>query len=185
MNVVTADRSVVVTLSNEGGVQKDLDIGPLLAEEAYLRTHPGERRCRAFLELCREGDVGAVIGLLESCDDENDDDEEEGPRVPAVDVLRYQDGLAGGASGLHAAVAASSREIAWLLLLLASELPLEEFPALVFQEAAGLGVMRQDQHGRADIRSLKDAQGRTAEDIAAEVGGVWHGWVGSGRLALR
>jgi hypothetical protein len=35
-----------------------------------------------------------------------------------------------------------------------------------------------------DIRSLRDANGKTAEDIAKEVGGVWIGWTDNGRLAI-
>ncbi|GAM85651.1 hypothetical protein ANO11243_036580 [Dothideomycetidae sp. 11243] len=177
---------VLVTLTNEGGVQPHLDIAPLLNEEAYLRQHPEHRVCRAFLELCSEGDVPAIVDLLRDCDGpaEEDDDDDEQRRPNAVDVLRYRDPLGEMRSGLHAAVAGSSREVAWLLLLLASELDELEFPALVYQEAASLGVMRQDQRGMVDIRTLRDADGRTAEDLAAEMGGVWHGWVGNGRLAV-
>ncbi|KAF2155081.1 hypothetical protein K461DRAFT_266400 [Myriangium duriaei CBS 260.36] len=182
----TQAEQALVTLTNEGGVQHNLDILPLLTEEAYLRSHPEDRICRAFLELCREGDVSAIVDLLRSCSEPQDDDEDEDevPRKSASQVLRYQDPLGEGQSGLHAAVAASQREVAWLLLLLASELPELEFPALVYQEAAHLGVMRPEgQTGEVDIRTLRDSKGRTAEDIAAEVGGVWHGWVGSGRLS--
>lgn len=71
-----------------------------------------------------------------------------------------------------------------MLLLLASDYPELEMPPLVFQEAAALGVMREDQEGKVDIRSLKDGRGRTAEDVAKEVGVVWHGWIGNGRLAM-
>ncbi len=85
---------------------------------------------------------------------------------------------------MHAAAANGHREVAWLLLLLASQFPELEFPALVFQEAATLGVMREDQEGKVDIRSLRDAQGRTAEDVAREVGVIWNGWIGNGRLAM-
>jgi hypothetical protein len=36
-----------------------------------------------------------------------------------------------------------------------------------------------------DIRSLRDAGGRSAEDVAAQEGGVvWTGWVGNGRLTV-
>ena len=87
-------------------------------------------------------------------------------------------------SGLHAAVSGGSREVAWLLLLLASELDLMQFPPEVFQEASALGIMRGDTTGKTDIRSMRDAQGRSAEDLAQELGGVWHGWAGTGRLAI-
>ncbi|KAF1985384.1 hypothetical protein K402DRAFT_413253 [Aulographum hederae CBS 113979] len=170
-------RQVLCDLNNEGGLQENLDILPLLTEENYLKANPGHRKCRAFLEFCREGNVEAIIGLLQ---DEDPDDGD----VPDVDVLRYQDPLGDMQSGLHAAVMAGSREVAWLLLLLASELNLLEFPPEVFQEAEALGVMREDQTGKVDIRSLRDAQGKSAEELAAEVRGVWIGWPGSGRLSL-
>ena len=167
-----------------------MDILPLLSEESYFRAYPEDRICHAFLELCREGDVAAVVGLLKSCDDDDKDSDDEMDDEPPVanksadEVLRYQDPIGDMQSGLHAAVLGGSREVAWLLLLLASELPELDFPAVVYQEAASLGVMRADQTGKIDIRSLRDAQGKTAEQIAVEVGGVWNGWPGTGRLAI-
>ncbi|KAK4990617.1 hypothetical protein LTR66_006760 [Elasticomyces elasticus] len=198
----TGQQSLVCTLHNEGGFQENLDILPLLTEETYLRVYPEERKCRAFLELCREGDVGAIVDLLSSCnegdceaDEDDDDDDEDNDmgtrsekakvrRTTMDEVLRYQDPIGEYQSGLHAAVAGSSREVVWLLLFLASNLPESEFPALTYQEAAVLGITREDRDERQDIRVLRDVQGRTAEDLAARMGGVWHGWEGTGRLAL-
>lgn len=76
--------------------------------------------------------------------------------------------------------------MAYLLLLLASSMPEIDFPPIVFQEAAAMGMMREDQDGLVDIRSLKDEAGRTAEDVARQMEGgvVWNGWVGNGRLAM-
>lgn len=122
--------------------------------------------------------------------DEDDEDEEmgdaddEGKEVGIDKLLRYQDPIGEMQSGLHAAVQAQSREVAWLLLLLASNLDLMEFPPEVFQEAESMGIMRGLTEDKVDIRSLRDANGRTAEDIANEVGGVWNGWTGNGRLAI-
>nr|POE51159.1 hypothetical protein CFP56_70536 [Quercus suber] len=185
---------ILVDLHNEGGLQEKLDIMPIMREEAYLRAYPEERKCRAFLELCREGDHQAIAGLLKSCaqkddDDDDDDDDEmldepEGPEKSVSEILRYQDPINNMQSGLHAAADNGHREVAWLLLLLASDLSELEFPALVFQEAASLGVMREEQDGLVDIRSLKDAHNRSAEDVARETGVVWNGWIGNGRLAL-
>ncbi|THX97277.1 hypothetical protein D6D08_00535 [Aureobasidium pullulans] len=182
-------QQLLCTLHNEGGVQENLDILPILTEEAYLHAYPEDRISRAFLELCREGDVSAVVDLLKSCNepDSDDDDMDGEPPVPKKsmdEVLRYQDPIGDMQSGLHAAVAGNSREVAWLLLLLASQLPKMEFPALVYQQAASLGIMREDQTGKVDIRSLRDGQGRSAEQLAVELGGVWHGWPGSGRLSV-
>lgn len=183
-----------MTLHNEGGVQEGLDILPLLEEESYLRAYPEERRARAFLEFCREGDVGAVVEvLLRGVEEEDEEGQGEdggeegqrGERRPAVDVLRYQDSVNGMQSALHAAVAGGNREIAWLLLLLASRLPLEQFPSEVFQEAEVVGLMRtHDVAHKLDVRSLRDSSGRSAEDVARDLGGVWADWTGKGRLVV-
>jgi hypothetical protein len=189
----TGAQEVFCTLNNEGGLQENLDILPLLSEESYLKAYPEDRKSRAFLEFCREGDYAAIVDMLLSDEVEEDDEDEDeemgdsdqpGKEVGADRMLRYQDPIGDMQSGLHAAVHAQSREVAWLLLLLASNLDLQEFPALVFQEAASKGIMRGLTEDKTDIRSLRDANGKTAEDIAKEVGGVWHGWEGTGRLAI-
>lgn len=173
-------------------MQKDLDILPLLSEESYLKAYPEDRKCRAFLEFCREGDYKAIVGMLQDDEVDEDDEDEEmvdtdetGNKEVGIDrMLRYQDPIGDMQTGLHAAVQAQSREAAWLLLLLASNYPLLEFPPEVFQEAEAMGIMRGLTEDKVDIRSLRDASGRTAEDIAKEVGGVWVGWTGNGRLAI-
>lgn len=186
---------ILVNMNNEGGLQQNIDIFPILQEESYLRAYPEERKSRAFLEFCREGDHKAIVELLNSGDDDGDDSDEEmgdgdenplsGPSKSPAEILRYQDPLGGMQSGLHAAAANGHREVAWMLLLLASELPQMEFPPLVFQEAAAMGIMREEQEGLTDIRSLRDANGRSAEDVAVQEGGVvWNGWIGNGRLSI-
>ncbi|RAR01455.1 zinc ion binding protein [Stemphylium lycopersici] len=187
-------QKVLCTLNNEGGMQEDLDILPLLIEESYLKAYPEDRKARAFLEFCRAGDYKAVIELLVDDSADDDDEDEEGDtsmgtadpeKETGIDrVLRYQDPIGEMQSGLHAAVHAQSREVAWLLLLLASNYPLLDFPTEVFQEAEAMGIMRGLTEDKVDIRSLRDGDGRTAEDIAKEVGGVWNGWVGNNRLAI-
>jgi len=171
-------------LHNEGGLQKDHDVLPALREESYILAHPGERKPRAFLELCRNGDVPEIVELLRADDDEEDEEDEEEQTSPwnAQDILRYQDPNGTGFSGLHAAVVGQSPEVAWLLLLLASNLDMKHFPAEVMQEAVALGVEQPDMGGRQDIRSLRDAQGRSAEQLASEVGGPWTRWLGMGLL---
>ena len=187
----TDGQQILCNLHNEGGLQERLDIMPLLTEEAYLRAYPEDRKCRAFLEFCREGDLQAVVDLLKDDDDDDEEDEDEEmddepsrPKKTAEEILRYQDSIGDMQSGLHAAVTGGSREVAWLLLLLASDLPELDIPALVYQEAATLGIMREDQTGKVDIRSLRDGQGRSAEQLAAAAGPIWSGWVGNGRLAI-
>ncbi|KAF2263949.1 hypothetical protein CC78DRAFT_560540 [Lojkania enalia] len=183
---------VLCDLDNEGGAQTNLDILPLLSEESYLKAYPEERKCRAFLEFCREGDVNAIVGMLQDEEEEEEEEEEDeemgdgghhGKRIGPDELLRYQDPIGDMHSGLHASVQAGSREVAWLLLLLASNLDLQQFPPQVFQEAEALGIMRGDLAGKIDIRTLKDVNGKSAEDIALEVGGVWSGWPGTGRLS--
>ncbi|EME42173.1 hypothetical protein DOTSEDRAFT_133182 [Dothistroma septosporum NZE10] len=183
-SAAASNPQILVNMNNEGGLQEQLDIFPLLQEEAYLRAYPEERKCRAFLEFCREGDHRAIAELLKTCSEDAEDDEQDGPARSADEVLRYQDSFGDMQSGLHAAAANGHREVAWLLLLLASNYPEKEFPALVYQEAASLGVMREEQDSKADIRSLRDGQGRTPEDVARQAGVVWNGWIGKGRLAM-
>ncbi|KAK4974553.1 hypothetical protein LTR42_005198 [Elasticomyces elasticus] len=177
------EERIIVNLNNEGGLQEQIDILPILKEESYLRAYPEERKSRAFLEFCAQGDHRGIAALLNSCIAEDDDDDDEPTKTPE-EILRYQDPLHNNSSGLHVACANGHREVAWLLLLLASEYPELEFPALVYQEAAALGVMREEQTGKVDIRSLRDSNGRTAEDVAREVGVIWNGWVGVGRLTM-
>ncbi|KAG9388840.1 hypothetical protein A1F94_001733 [Pyrenophora tritici-repentis] len=126
---------------------------------------PKIEKARAFLEFCREGDYKAVIDML--LDDDMEEDEEGDVEMGTTDhpekevgidrLLRYQDPIGDMQSGLHAAV---------------------------FQEAEAMGIMRGLTEDKVDIRSLRDANGKTAEDIAKEVGGVWVGWTGNNRLAI-
>ncbi|KAI9877390.1 MAG: hypothetical protein M1830_004040 [Pleopsidium flavum] len=174
----SGEQQLLCKLSNEGGVQENLDILPLLIEEAYLKTYPEERRCRAFLEFCREGDVEAIVNLLEDEDEDGDDDGEQ-LQTKDIDILRYQDAMGGMSSGLHLAVQAQNLEIVWMLLMLASNLDLKQFPSEAHQAAHRLGIMRKDQAGKMDIRFLRDAEGRKAEQLAASIGGIWNDWIRS------
>ncbi|KAI9791153.1 MAG: hypothetical protein M1835_000519 [Candelina submexicana] len=173
----TGEQQVLCTLSNEGGVQENLDILPLLTEEGYLNAFPNERKCRAFLEFCREGDFEAIVDLLQ-----DDVDDNSGDSSQSIDVLRYQDPIGAMHSGLHIAILAQEVNVAWLLLLLASRLPLEQFPAEVRQTAEHMGIKRGNQDSKTDIRSLTDNEGRAPTHLASSIGGVWLEWVRSGRL---
>ena len=156
---------------------------PILTEESYLKAYPEERRCRAFLEFCGEGDVEAIVDLLNDGGDGEED--EENPDQSAgysIDVLRYQDQIGSMGSGLHVAIQNQRVEVVWLLLLLASTLELDRFPAAILQAAQSLGIQREDQSAKVDIRSLKDFQGMTAEQRAASMAGNWTEWLQSGRL---
>lgn len=185
-NLITStpsgEQQLLCNLKNEGGLQERLDMLPILTEESYLKAYPEERRCRAFLEFCGEGDVEAIVDLLN--DDAGEEDEERSVQGVghSIDVLRYRDQIGSMGSGLHVAVQNQRMEVAWLLLLLASTLKIDQIPAMVLQAAHNSGIQREDQSGRVDIRLLKDSQGMTAEHRAAGIGGLWTEWLQSGRL---
>lgn len=179
------DQKVVCNIKNEGGLQEDVDILPLLLEESYLRAFPEERRPRAFLEFCAEGDIEAIVALLDDDDDDGDDEDDgDGEDVTEnrIDPLRYQDPINSLSSGLHIAIAHERIEVAWLLLLLATTLPMSQFPSEVLQAADRLQLSREDQSGKVDIRTLKDGEGMTPAQRAGSAGDMWNDWLTSGRL---
>lgn len=179
----SGEQQLLCSLKNEGGLQERLDILPIITEESYLKAYPEERRCRAFLEFCGEGDIEAIVDVLNDGDDGEEDEESPGQGARhSIDVLRYQDQIGSLGSGLHIAVQNDRMEVAWLLLLLASTLKLDQFPSAVIQAAQNFGIQREDQSGKADIRSLTDSQGMTAEQRAAGIGEPWTEWLQSGRL---
>lgn len=170
-------QQVLCTIRNEGGIQPAFDILPTATEEAYLRAYPEERRGHAFLEFCREGDIDAVIHMIK---EESEDDAEEEDQT---DILRYVgtfEGISG--SALHVAVRYQREEIAWLLLAMASEIDWSKFPQLVLQAMKSLGLSKDDRKGNPDIRTLKDDEGRTPQQLAEQVGGPWSSWVADGRF---
>lgn len=181
---------LLCNLTNEGGSQMGLNILPILMEESYLKAYPEERKCRAFLEFCGEGDIEAIVDMLNDQREEDDDDDEEiagqekcsDTRIRSKDILRYQDQIGSMGSGLHVAVENQRTDVAWLLLLLASPFDISQTPDEVLRAADELGISREDQTGRIDIRSLRDSEGRTAEDRAASTGGIWNEWIQLGRL---
>lgn len=97
---------------NEGGLQENLDILPLIIEEAFLEQNPSARPARAFMTLCGEGDIGGIIELLKAIEEDSD----EGDLSPS-ELLRFQDPLDGGKCGLHVAIEKSQMEVVWLLLV--------------------------------------------------------------------
>lgn len=179
------EQQLLCILKNEGGLQNNLDILPILTEESYLKAYPEERKCRAFLEFCSEGDIEAIVDLLDDSEGDECEDEEMIATLGAghvIDVLRYQDQIGSIGSGLHVAVQNQRVEVAWLLLFLASTLDISEFPQEVLEASQILGLPREDQIGKVDIRSLKDAEGSTAEERAIRIEGVWDEWLRSGLL---
>lgn len=177
------EEQIRCNVNNEGGLQQGFDILPILKEESYLKTFPEERKARAFLEFCAEGDVGAILDLVNGEDDEDSKmtGTGEGAAKP-IDVLRYQDPLGSLGTGLHVAIQNEQEEVVWLLLFLATSLEPNRFPSDVTQAAETLGAVRQSHTGKVDIRVLQDSQHRTAEELARRLGGRWEEWIESGRL---
>jgi hypothetical protein len=167
---------VLTRYHNEGGVQENLDILPLITEEAYLDANPAARPARAFLTMCAEGDVAGIVELLKSIEEDRDED-----NMSPTELLRYQDLLDEMKTGLHLAIEKNQQEAVWLLLWLASSLPTAVFPEEVTQAAQVMNAGREMADG-TDIRSIRDEQHQTAEDLARTVGGVWAGLVGAGVL---
>ncbi|KAL8927393.1 MAG: hypothetical protein Q9172_001391 [Xanthocarpia lactea] len=179
----SGEEQVLCNLNNEGGFQEGFDILPILKEESYLKAFPEERRCRAFLEFCAEGDVGAILDLINSEEDENASmSSDEGAAARPIDVLRYQDPMGSLNTGLHVAISKGRQEIVWLLLFLASNLELHYFPPDIVQAARTLGATREEHTGKVDIRVLENSEHGTAENLAQQLGGVWEPWIQSGRL---
>ncbi|TVY75985.1 hypothetical protein LSUE1_G006449, partial [Lachnellula suecica] len=156
---------ILTRYHNEGGVQENLDILPLITEEAYLDANPAARPARAFLTMCSEGDVAGIIELLMAIEEDRDEED-----MSPAELLRYQDPLEGMKTGLHMAVEKNQQEAVWLLLWLASSVPTNAFPEEVAQAAQEMGAGRETASG-VDLRSLRDEQHRSAEDVARGMGG--------------
>jgi len=179
----TGEQQLLCNLKNEGGLQEKLDLLPILTDESYLKAYPEERRCRGFLDFCREGDIQAIVDLLSDNEEVAEDEDGEETTVGRdIDVLRYQDQIGSMGSGLHVAIQNRREDVAWLLLFLASNLEIDQFPTEVLQAAHIFGIQRKNQTGKTDIRILKDSDGRTAEQLAYSIDKVWHEWLQNGRL---
>lgn len=107
------NQKALCNIKIEGGLHEGSDILPLLMEESYPRAFPEERRPRAFLEFCAEGDSQAIVALLDDDDDaEDDDDDAEEVTENNIDPLRYQDLIYSPSSGLHIAIFHGRVEVA-------------------------------------------------------------------------
>ncbi|RDW57989.1 hypothetical protein BP6252_13400 [Coleophoma cylindrospora] len=167
---------ILTRYHNEGGLQENLDILPLVTEEAYLDANPAARPARAYMTMCGEGDVSGIWELLKGIEEDPDEDD-----MSPADLLRFQDPLDGLKTGLHVALEKSQQETVFLLLWLASHLPTELFPEELIQAAMAMGAERGTAHG-VDIRSLCDEQGRSAFDIATGMGSTWSSLLQAGVL---
>lgn len=135
------------------------------------------------MTMCAEGDVSGIVELLKNVggeyemdEDDEDEEKEEGSMKPQ-DIIRWQDPLDGGKTGLHVALEKGQEEVVWLLLWLGSGMT--EFPQEVKQAAERLGAER---YPGEDVRGLRDEADRTPADVAREMGNAWAGLVGAGVL---
>jgi hypothetical protein len=174
--VSTQQLQILSKYHNEGGIQVDLDILPLIKEEAYLDANPAARPARAFITMCGEGDVSGIVELLKAIDEDPDEED-----MPTTELLRYQDPLDGMKTGLHIAIEKSQQESVWLLLWLASGFPTASFPDEVLQATGAMGAGRETAQG-PDIRGLRDEQNRTARDVAGTMGNTWAELLATGVL---
>ncbi|KAI1408455.1 hypothetical protein F5Y13DRAFT_172494 [Hypoxylon sp. FL1857] len=170
--------SILTRYTNEGGIQENYDILPAITEEAYLGANPEARPARAYHVMCSEGDVDGIVQLLRDAEQAAGDE----PAMNAAQLIRYQDPLADSKTGLHLAVEKGQEEVVWLLLWIASTLPTSAFPEAAVQAAQAMGIQRPSTLASDDIRALTDNQGRTAEAVAAQVGGLWTNILESGAL---
>lgn len=155
-------QAILTRYTTEDGVEENYDILPIVTEEAYLESHPGERRARAFHVMLSQDDVLGVLELLNDAASEGDD-------VSAL--VFYRDALNKNKNGLHLAIEKGQEEAVWLMLYLGSPLPLDMFPQEAAHAAQSMGVERLD--GRENICCLRDDQNLTAEDYARNLGDKW------------
>ncbi|KUJ15741.1 uncharacterized protein LY89DRAFT_783015 [Mollisia scopiformis] len=167
---------ILARYHNEGGIQPNLDILPLITEEAYLDANPGHRPARAFMTMCAEGDVSGIVELLKDLDEDEDESMRPG------EVIRWQDPLEEGRTGLHVAVEKGQEEVVWLLLWVGSGNETGVFPGEVVSAAETMGAERRLGGDGDDVRGLKDEAERTPGDVAREMGSTWAGLVGAGVL---
>ena len=174
----TGEEQLLCDLKNEGGLQEGLDILPILTEESYLKAYPEERKCRAFLEFCGEGDVEAIVNLLKDVEGEDEVEAEDGGERTStaardIDILRYQDPIGSMRSGLHVAIQNEQEEVVWLLLYLASGLDLDKSPGQMLMATHDSGIRPEDRRPEPDIRTLENAEGITPGLLARSMRTSW------------
>lgn len=166
--------AILTRYASDGGVEENYDILPILAEEAYLESHPDQRRPRAFLTMCGEGDVLGAVDLLRDAAQEDNAD--------VRGIVLTRDALARGRNALQLALEKEQEEAVWLLLYLASpKLGLEQFPEQALGAALDMGLDRMPAGGE-DIVAMRDEDGLCAEDYARRMAPIWDRLVGAGVL---
>ncbi|KAI1462574.1 hypothetical protein F4805DRAFT_1757 [Annulohypoxylon moriforme] len=175
--------AILTRYTNEGGIQENYDILPEITEEAYIEANPEVVPARAYHVMCSAGAIDSIIAILRDVEQTQTERTGSSDRaLNATQLIRYQDPLEDSKSGLHLAIEKGQEEVVWLLLWIASTLPTESFPGPAVQAAQAMGIQRPSTLASEDIRALKDNQGRTAEAVAAQMGGLWTAIVQSGTL---
>lgn len=131
------------------------------------------------MTMCAEGDVAGIIELLKAVEEDRDEDD-----LSPGELLRWKDPLEGEKNGLIVAIEREQQEVVWLLLWLASGIEEGVFPDEVLGAARGLEAERRLGGQGEDIRGLRDAEGRRAEDVAMGMSPVWAGLVNAGVLRV-
>jgi hypothetical protein len=111
--------------------------------------------------MCSEGDAEGVVDLLRDASEE---------LVDVGALIRFQDPLEDMKSALHYAVDGEHETVVWLLLWLSSGLSTSDFPEPLRDQAEAMSLNRLFTGPETDIRSLRDEQGLTAEDMAQRTG---------------
>lgn len=164
-SAVAASPLILTTYASEGGVEQDLDIFPVLREEAYLESNPEARPARALHIMAAEGDVEGAVDLLRTVSEEEAGNAEEA----LGRLIRYQDPLADSKTALHLAVEAGKEDFVWLLLWVSTTLPDAAFPdaSRALAQSLGLGRLGVSSPNQ-DIRALQDVNGNIPETLARE-----------------
>ncbi|KAK4229307.1 hypothetical protein QBC38DRAFT_113540 [Podospora fimiseda] len=171
----SSSAQILTTYTNEGGTQQNLDILPVLTEEAFLSSHPEARPARAMHTLASEGDFNGILELMADVDADQEID------MSLIQLMKWTDPLNGGKSALHVAVEAKQEEVFWLLLWLGSGVKTDFFPQEVLSVAEATGLPRRGTvPAEEDLRFVKDEQGRTAGDYCVEAGAQWQRFVEGG-----
>lgn len=156
---------------NKSGLQQAFDLFPHVKTELGLREFSATRRGHVFLGFCRQGDVKSIVNLLHF-----DSPDEK------IDIFTYMDQRGSGNTGLHAAVLHRRFEVVWLLLFVATNLKISEFPKEFLLLASQYGVQRDYQGRSYDIRDLENKKGLKPVHIAWETPSIWSQWIASGWL---
>lgn len=161
--------SINAKYSSDEGEMEDVDLLPILTEEAFVLAHPEAVSARAVHDYCDTDDLEGLTRLLVKCEKMYD----EGHGLSPPDVLGWQNPLDEMRSALHVAVEGCQTRTLWFLLYVSSNLPLKFFPPDALKAAEELGVNRRPKvKNERDIRHLRTTLGQTAEDMAREKKGA-------------